>query len=294
MSLVDLDFAAAHAAKILATITFHYNPDRLVYLAGVVAALAEFPVKKLDVIILTNSEDKTELSTLVMMCRELLSSPDQSILVVMCQNMAHPFELTWYHKPHIAGKFLSDPVGYTHFIYLEDDVKISFVNFCYFVTYRKFLQEHTLIPSFLRVEFSENHKRHFNTENVRRVNMETVAQKSIIDYGDYQFLNPPIAYIGMFILDVELAKEYLQSPMMDIVQSANLCPETWGLRERASAGLLYVNVPEHFSSRYVVPVLKQNNTPAMLSWIYHLPNTYADNPGASIGKITMSDLFNGH
>ncbi|TGP14594.1 hypothetical protein, partial [Mesorhizobium sp. M1D.F.Ca.ET.231.01.1.1] len=43
---------------------------------------------------------------------------------------------------------------YTHFIYLENDIRLSFLNFCYFVEFREALRGLGLLPSFIRVEYN--------------------------------------------------------------------------------------------------------------------------------------------
>jgi len=45
----------ARAARILGTITFHFDASRLGFLAEVLRSLSEFPVAFMDVVIVTNT-----------------------------------------------------------------------------------------------------------------------------------------------------------------------------------------------------------------------------------------------
>lgn len=94
----------------------------------------------------------------------------------------------------------------------------------------------------------------------------------------------------MFILDKDLALEYISSRSFDREQSMDVRP-VWGLCERASMGLCFENPPEGFFHRYVIPVnAKTLRTPSW-SWVYHIANNYTNNPRVRFAKIQPHHLF---
>ena len=88
---------------------------------------------------------------------------------------------------------------YTHFIYLEGDIQLSFVNFCYFIQFREMLRGSGLLPAFVRVEYSTALDG-FTTSDVFWP--VYVPVQSHIVLGDTVVVNLPNPYNPFFILDV--------------------------------------------------------------------------------------------
>jgi hypothetical protein len=142
----------ACAARLLVAISFHFDAARVCFFAEVLRSLAEFPVSAMHVTILTNTLEDDELDLLRRLCSEILTGKVTSI--ESHTNLSNPWHLTWCHKPMISKQFLGDSDDeYTHFIYLEGDIRLSFVNFCYFVEFREALRNYGLLPSFIRMEY---------------------------------------------------------------------------------------------------------------------------------------------
>lgn len=277
----------AQAARILCAITFHFNRSRLGYLAEVLRSLAEYPVAAMDVIVVTNTLHKDELSLLNRLCRETL--PQDEVSVRSYGDLADGWDLTWCHKTIIATEFVHENHGrYTHFIYLENDIRLSFLNFCYFVEYREALRGFGLLPSFVRVEYSKALGGFTGSDVFWPV---YVPVQSHVVLGDMVLVNMPNPYNPLFILDLELAAEYVQSPSFDRQASGAVCP--WGVAERAAMGLCLENVPAPFQSRYVTPVYQKTDTVPAFAWVWHMPNNYADNPRSALGKVRMDRMFVG-
>ena len=289
----NFDFTQAHSAKILVAITFHYDTNRLIYLAKVLASLARFPVTALRVVIITNTEESQGIHTINTLCHDILQADKQSYYLGICRDLEHPFLLTWCHKSIIADEFFSSSENYTHFIYLEDDIELSFLNFCYFVTYREILQEKSLIPSFLRVEFSHSLQRYVSSDSVNTMELSERSTFPIIRYGEYLFVNAYNFYTAFFILDRELAQEYVTSRSFSMHESSQV--SHYEIRERAAMGLSFENIPPGYSSRYVVPICIKNATSPLFSWVYHLPNNCANKPNVhGFGTLPMGSLFRFH
>jgi hypothetical protein len=104
-------------------------------------------------------------------------------------------------------------------------------------------------------------------------------------------VNMPNPYNPCFILDVELAEEYVRSRSFDREASQAVCQ--WGVRERAALGLCLENVPPPFQTRYLVPVSRRTGKLPEFARISHLPNNYANDPRSPLGKVRVDELFVG-
>jgi hypothetical protein len=281
--------AAEHvrAARILVAITFHFNAARLGFLGEVLRSLAEYPVAAMHVAIVTNTADPGDLRVLRRLCAESL--PGKTFSIRSHGDLAHPFDLTWCHKTIIAEEFLAgNDAGYTHFIYLEDDIRLSFANFCYFIDFRERLRAFRLLPAFVRMEYSAALGGFVASDAFWPV---YVPVQTHVRLSDLAMVNMPNPYNPGFILDVELAQEYAGSRSFDRAASAEVC--SWGVRERAAMGLCLENVPPPFHTRYVVPVSTQTDMVLPAARISHLPNNYADDPRMPLGKVRINSLFHG-
>jgi hypothetical protein len=279
--------ASVHArdARILVAITVHFNAVRLEYLAEVMRSLAEFPVAAMHVVLVTNTVDDQELAVLQRLCDEIFSGKTASIRSY--EYLGHPHYLTWRHRKIVADEFIRGNDGhYTHFIYLEDDIRLSFVNFEYFVEYREKLRHAGLLPSFLRVEYNQVLNGFVGSDN--RVPVD-VSRQARIDIDDIVMTNNPFPYNPCYILDTELAAEFSRTRSFGRERSRSATD--MDVRERAAMGLCYENVPEPFQSRYVIPISKTTGLTLNRAWISHLPNNYANDPKSDFGKVRMDSLF---
>jgi len=272
-------------ARILVAITVHFNAARLQYLAEVMSSLAEFPVAAMHVILVTNTVDASEVALLRRLCDEVL--PGKSASIRSYEYLAHPHYLTWSHRKIITSEFADgNPARYTHFVYLEDDMRLNFANFCYFVEFREGLRDAGLLPSFLRVEYSRDLNGFVSTDNKSPVDVSKQAQ---IDTGDIILANLPIPYTACYILDTALAAEFVRTRSFGRERSRSV--SDMDVRERAAMGLCYENVPPAFQSRYVVPISKATGMALSCARISHLPNNYANDPTSGFGKIRLDALF---
>src|SRR5271165_2423429 len=113
----------AHRARVLVAITFHFDAGRVCFLAEVLRALSEFQVAAMDIAIVTNTFRQEDLALLRRLGAEALSGKSASVRSY--GNLTHPYDLAWRHKAIIATEFAEgNPGRYTHFIYLEDDIRL--------------------------------------------------------------------------------------------------------------------------------------------------------------------------
>jgi hypothetical protein len=244
-------------------------------------------IADMGVVIVTNTFSDEDLEQLRRLCSEILSGKSGSVRSY--GNLAHPFDLTWCHKAIISEEFAAGNHGrYTHFIYLEDDIELSFANFCCFVEYREILRSFGLLPAFVRVEYSAALGGFVASDAFWPV---YVPVQSHIRLGETVLVNMPNPYNPFFILDVELAAEYVRSRSFDREGSRAMC--SWGVRERAAMGLCLENVPPPFQTRYLVPVPRLTATTPAFARVRHLPDNYANDPHSPLGRVRIDELFAG-
>jgi hypothetical protein len=277
----------AQQARVLCTVTFHFVRGRLGMLADVLRSLSEYDVARMDVVLVTNASREAELGLLRRLGSDILAG--RRFAVRSYGDLSDPWRLTWCHKEILAREFVDDPADrYTHFLQLEGDIRLSFVNFCYFIEFREVLRGVGLLPAFIRVEFSGSLGGLVASDAFWPVYVPVQPHLVI---GDLVMANMPNPYNPCFILDAALAREYVQSRSFDPEASRAVCP--WGVPERAAMGLCLENVPPRFQSRYVVPVSRRTGSAPAFALISHLPNNYADNAHSPLGKVRIDNLFAG-
>ena len=244
--------------KLYVNICFHYVEERLKYLDEVIASVNEIPTD--ETIIIVNSNELFECEA----------------VVNVALNLKNPFHLTWEHKKYMQEFLKTD---YTHYVYLEDDMKLTTTSLEYWLQTKKLFKNNNLnfIPAIHRIEYKDGVE----------VSLDTTRKPGAcngIILGDQKFVFLPEPYQGMFIMDREDVVEHLISQYANIGQYHN-----YGIRESANIGNMYVNVPQGYSHRAVVPV---NNFEQC--WVHHVANNYADNPNTPHAKIPAKDLLDGN
>jgi hypothetical protein len=272
-------------ARLITAISFHFDSARLGPLAETLRSLAEFPVAGLEVVILTNTADEERLTLLRRLATETLG---QQPRIESHPGLADPWSLTWCHKAIIAGEFLAAASRFTHFIYLEAAIRLSFANFCYWLAYREHLRPDGLLPAFVRMEYRAAEAGFVTSDAFWPV---YVPAQSYLRRGGMFLVNMPNPYNPFFLLDRELAREYALSASFDQARSREV--SLWATSERSAMGLCPENVPVPFSSRYVVPVEAESGRVPAYAWTWHIPNNYADDPRSPLGKVRMDSLFQG-
>ncbi len=276
----------AMSAKVMVCITFHYDTGRLGYLSRVLKSLSQFMVERMHIVIITNTTNFEEVKMISQLSHAYNGGP-VACEVRIFPHLPHPFMLTWSHKQVLAETFSAPDNPYDYFVYLEDDIQFSFQNFCYFLDYREALRPTGLLPSFLRVEYSRDLVSMVSSDCCGEPYRVPLAKT--VRVGDLVFANAGNPYNAMYVLDRELAAEYMASVSFDVAASVNITD--WCLRERAAMGLTFERIPPDFTWRYVVPISLESRLNPSFCWIYHLPNNYAENPHVTTGTIRMDSLF---
>ncbi len=273
----------ASQARLLVAIAHHHAPARLPLLLEVARALGDFAVERLDIVIITNAQDPLTLSRLRAMVMTALVIPGD-VEVLPCGALEHPYHLPWCHKPLIRDRFLAQR-RWTHFVYLEDDIRFGFGAFRHFLTARPLLAPHGLVPGFFRVEFSGAHGTVQALDQVER--FDASALPGIQTHG-LRFVAAPNPYCAMYVLDRALAEEHVADPAFDREESRRISP--WEDRERAAMGLCWSRIPPGFTARQVIAVGVSNRMLSPGCLVTHLANNYADDPSMPFGKIALADV----
>jgi hypothetical protein len=263
-------------SKLLVCITFHYSDARIPILKETCSRLGQL-AEEVEVVILTNGE-----SYIPSLLRELKACTYQ-LKILAPKLLGHPYLLTWCHQRIFRDRIKEDTAT-SHFMYIEDDIVITPENIEYWLEGREKLCSTGLIPSFLRYERSARNSEMFATDLTRKVN-PLIAPKVYVDSKEYVYMNLPQPYQGMYLLDRELIEEHLNS------SSSSPDFGSWPIREKATQGITFLNVPRPFSSRNVIGYSLSNKAIDKRSLIHHAANNYVDDPGSQLGKVPINSLF---
>ena len=263
--------------RLLVCITFHYSETRIPILKKTCSRLGEL-AEEVNVVILTNEE-----SNIPSLLRELETTSYQ-LKILAPKLLGHPYLLTWCHQQIFRDRIKEDTTT-SHFMYIEDDIVITPENIEYWLEGREVLRNIGLIPSFLRYERSSRNSKLFATDLTRKVN-PLITPKAYVDSKEYAYMNLPQPYQGMYLLDRELIEEHLNC--------GSSSPDfgSWPIREKATQGITFLNVPRPFSSRNVIGYSISTQAIDKRSLIHHAANNYVDDPGSQLGKVPIDTLFN--
>ena len=192
--------------------------------------------------------------------------------------------LTWVHLDIFRREFFKNK-KISHFLYIEDDIKISKENIMYWSKYKKTLNKFKLLPSFVRYEIQKKTKKKFSVD-VREKSYFHLIPKIKIK-KNYFFINLPYSYQAMYLMDRNLMKVHLNSISSNPDFSSNI----WNIRERASQGVSFLNIPKKFKSRNVVGFNLDNNEIDQNALIHHIPNTYINKKDKFLSRILIKDLI---
>ncbi len=268
--------AAARISKLAIAVTFHFAPARLGFLRQIAAEFEQL-ADLVEIYVITNVTDAFNQSQI----RQALALRDCEPQILAPALLGHPFLLTWCHREVFRQRFEQDP-GISHFLYVEDDIRVRPHNIQYWLRGREALRPFGLIPSFLRYERRGNQGADLATDIIDPVDRLKLPNVRLSE--QYVFLNLPNPYQAMYLLDRELMAEMIDNPRCG--------PEfgPWGIREKAAQGVTFSNVPNGCFSRNFVgfDAARGEIDPACL--VHHTPNNYADDPKSRFGTIPVQDL----
>jgi hypothetical protein len=249
--------------SLLVHIAFHFLPHRWQYLERVITGLAEFEIDRLLVVVDSNTADVSE-------CLAGLSLPKHcEVRVHVHPDLAHPFDLTWAHRKHMASSL----DAFDYFMYLEDDIYVPSQTFAAWVRRSESVYERGYIHGFLRVEFDPAGRP--TSSDWRRA----ARRPHAIEIDGVKYIRPEWFYQACWV--------YSRAAMQRFVSTAAWTRgiHRWSSVVRGHRHSGDANYTREFSAfgmacaapgrpRILLPV---NDSGQVLSdaWVYHLPNTYA-------------------
>ena len=270
--------------SVVVSIAAHYVPNRVLYTARVLDLMEDWPIDDVSVTLVTNDlalADEPVLRESI----EKLKNRGYTVDFDKTYDLAHPFHLTWWHKKHLKNWFEAGGEPDDLFIYIEDDIGISRENISYFTDALPRLKKFGLIPGFMRYERFEGK---IMSTDFRGPDIIEDTRRVTVDGQDY--VNPKFPYWAGFVMDRELCAEYLASPSFLMYEAAKKPQaERHTCRVLSAWGLTFENVPQHFLSRYVVPVDKLTPDPKCFVW--HTAENYSRSKYLSFGTMELQDVF---
>jgi hypothetical protein len=267
------------------SIAAHYVPQRAGYLAQSLDTINQWTIGEVSVTIGTNDGALQRDPTLANVLERLRRS-GRKVSFEVAHGLAHPWHLTWWHKQRLREWAESADEG-DLFCYMEDDIALPDQALAYFWEFLPAAKEQGVIPGFLRYEKNRNGR---NVSTDFRGH-QAVAKKEILELEGQRFVAPDYPYWAGFILDKELAEEYLASPWADL-NLADQQPQSNGhsCRVQSAWALTYNDVPPGLPSRLVVPV-GESLTPLDDCLVWHTPNNYAASKVHGFGTVPIDKVF---
>lgn len=291
-----------------------HQVDRSQILHDCIESLLDLDVERVVTAVLTNDPDQTAWDLSSGLAGEVLvSAPGDVASLLRADSEARKvivigwrpglilrngFYLTWAHKP-LFRHALRDP-RLSHFVYLEDDIRFTRESLSYWCRFREPLGLHGLLPGFVRYEVLGDAR--YVVDQAERQDIDPANRRCVVlsqfnasrgSETDLRFVNLDNPYQGMYVADRELVIDHLwSSPARSPLLSSTI---RWphGIRERASMGPIFDDVPAGFQSRNAVPVQKLGSGEYRLEpscLVEHLTGNYSRSQSIH-GKIQVDEMF---
>ncbi len=251
-------------STLLVHIAFHYVSDRRRFLEQVLLAVYDYPLRSIQVVIDSNTEDARS--------HDLPRAPDHvQLRIDVHPGLDHPFLLTWQHRKHMAEQ----RGNYDYFMYVEDDIVVPRKAIERWHREAEGLYRHGFLFGFLRTE------RTASAILVSSDQLKPARSHHIRFLNGKPFFAPRNPYHGFWIYHQRQMDDFAASPCW---RDGNR--PGWGVRERAAAGMIWRKPKRH---RTLVPLEPDLTVPQDVL-VAHLPNNYALNPDSDFGKIPIDEL----
>ena len=269
--------------KLAICVTFYYREEKINILKKVCKEFNNL-AHNIDVTIVTNENNDKKIINLKQKIGEVL----KNFNIHIAQDLQHPKFLPWSHLIVMRKKMTDN--SFTHFMYLEDDIRITKENIIYWLNARKALKIFNLIPSFIRTEIKFENKEIYVVDSTQKNNFKKMP-KVFSKTKNIAFVNLLFPHQPIYFYDKELMNEYFNGAASDpdfaIPAARNYYQ---GIVERLDYMLTYHNVPEGFLHRAVAPVDLKNKIIKNYCLVEHLSNKYA-NQNSQFSVIKVEDLF---
>lgn len=273
----------------------HLNFNKSKYLSNILN-FDELPFDKIVVDIITNMVNNEDISHV----KRYLPINSEKLIINILNNdyekLPSPWLMAWIHKKLMWEKFNNS--NFTHFMNIEDDLKITYENINYWMKARELLRSFGLYPSFFRTEWNQNNQEWMSVDAIRG-DVFDVNKLPIVKIDEsFGFINIPRTYQGMFLYDRELMSEYINSGNYFIDNAfpnwryAIQNPTSpFGLGEASHEGISMISVPNGCFSRNFLPIDLNNLTLISDALVHHVENKYTNLDNSDHGKVPILKLF---
>lgn len=287
--------------KFLIFVTAHNPLSRFDALLKTLRGYEEIPGLK-DVFIYIDYEHETDKETLKALLEANVTF--NSLHIVVASESWQGFSLTWAHKGLLREAVLNK--YYDFYVYTENDMCFTSENFIYWFLYKDKLKALNLEPGFCRYEAYESLMVPFDNHRVWQLNKPTRDVWGDRPYQVESYLTPLDSwfvgfvslgnpYMGMMILDQEMAERYVTSTSFDPVKSFELTEfRCWPLADRSSMGLAFENLEPGQEHRRVVPVVKVGDSIQIAPYglIEHCDTKYSRELQDKLGRVLdITEMF---
>ena len=287
--------------KFLILVTAHDPLSRFDALLKTLRGYEELPGDK-DVFIYIDHDHRNDKETLVELIEPNVCF--NSLKVIVASEEWEGYYLTWAHKGLLREAVINK--YYDFYVYTENDICFTSENFLYWFLYKDRLKKLNLEPGFCRYENYESKLVPFDNHRVWQLNKPTdnvwgdrpyIVNSYLLPLDDSftGFVSLGNPYMGMMILDQEMAEKYVVSQSFDPLRSFELTQfRCWPLADRSSMGLAFENLTEGQEHRRVVPVIQVQDKIqiAPCGLVEHCDNKYSKSLDLELGSvIDISDMF---
>lgn len=290
-----------HDYKFLVFVTAHNPLSRFDALLKTLRGYEEIPGIK-DVFIYIDYEHREDEDTL----KELIESnvSFNSLQIIVASADWEGYSLTWAHKGLLREAVINK--YYDFYVYTENDICFTSENFLYWFLYKDKLKKLNLEPGFCRYESYGSLMVPFDNHRVWQLNRPTRDVWGDRPYQVESYLTPldnwfvgfvslGNPYMGMMILDQEMAERYVISPSSDPVKSFELTQfRCWPVADRSSMGLAFDNLKKGQEHRRVVPVVKNGDKLqiAPCGLVEHCDTKYSSELDDKLGRVLdITEMF---
>ena len=159
---------------------------------------------------------------------------------------------------------------------MEGNIEVSKKTFDYWNKTRQLFKtnNYNFIPGVHRVQIGKDN------ETYSLDFTHAPRHPASITIGEQKFISPREPYQGMFIMDKELVEEHIVTDYFNIGQKGS-----WGIRESANLGNMFVDVPPGFNHRIMLPLNNFSDT-----WVTHFGTDYHGDKNSPHAKIKTGTL----
>lgn len=241
--------------KLAIAVTFFYREDRLRFLKEASRDFSSL-AREVGIWIVTNSPEREVAEKI----RAII--PDANVVSPVL--LGHPYLLPWSHLA-LFRDLIRNKMGFSHFLYTEDDLYVKKENVVYWLEAEELLTPFGLIPGFVRFEYRPDGQR-VATDITQTHNYNDMPRVEARSYSYVGFNKP---YQGMYLMNRPMMEEFFSSE-----SSSPTHPVKWGIREKATQGLVWEKVPPGAYSRSFVGFRRFYGLDER-ALVHHLPNNYA-------------------